>query len=147
VAGGLFVAAEIAWAFVARLISSCPVFLLLSGVLRGRHGDRRRRVRHAGGHVEVRHGLLHRRGAEVVHIGYMRVLHVVGGWCYRACSAVRRSAVSAQARCRPKSRRLRVRLMSPRTVVAVADYRGCLVAASCSKLRLFAIRCTGRIVT
>jgi hypothetical protein len=25
--------------------------------------------------VEVRHGLLHRRGAEVVHVGYVRVLH------------------------------------------------------------------------
>jgi hypothetical protein len=74
-ARGLLVAAEIAWAFVARLVSSCPVFLLLSGVLRGRHRDRRRRVRQSWRHVEMRHGLLHRRSAKGVHIRYVRVLH------------------------------------------------------------------------
>ena len=77
-ASGLFVAAEIAWALVARLVSSCPIFLLLSALLRGRHRDRRRRVRQGGRHVEVRHGLLHGRGAKVVHVGDVRVLHC--GW-------------------------------------------------------------------
>jgi len=97
-ASGLFVAAEVAWAFVARLVSSCPVLLLLSGVLRGRHGDRRRRVRQGGRHVEMRHGLLHGRGAEVVHVGYVRVLH--GGrrrLLWRAVRAVGRSRASKQA--------------------------------------------------
>lgn len=74
-ARGLFIAAEIAWSLVARLVSSCPVLLLLSGLLRGRHRDRRRRVRQGVWHVEVRHGLLHGRGAKVVHVGYVRVLH------------------------------------------------------------------------
>jgi hypothetical protein len=49
-ARGLFIPAEIAWSLVARLVSSCPIFLLLSGLLRG-------------------------RGAKVVHVGYVRVLH------------------------------------------------------------------------
>jgi hypothetical protein len=74
-ARGLFIPAEIAWSLVARLVSSCPIFLLLSGLLRGRHRDRRRRVRQGVWHVEVRHGLLHGRSAKVVHVGYVRVLH------------------------------------------------------------------------
>jgi hypothetical protein len=79
-ARGLFVSAEIAWPLVARLVSSCPVLLLLSGLLRGRHRDRRRRVRQGVWHVEVRHGLLHGRGAKVVHVGYVRVLHRGRRW-------------------------------------------------------------------
>ena len=79
-ASGLFVAAEVAWPLVARLVSSCPVLLLLSGLLRGRHRDRRRRVRQGVWHVEVRHGLLHGRGAKVVHVGYVRVLHRGRRW-------------------------------------------------------------------
>ena len=109
-ARGLFVAAEIAWTFVARLVSSCPVFLLLSGVLRGRHRDRRRRVRQGGRHVEVRHGLLHGRGAKVVHVGDVRILH-----------DGRRRRLPAMMVCsesrRPESRKLKgARRMSPRTV-------------------------------
>ena len=75
-ARGLFIATEITWPLVARLVSPCPVLLLLSGVLRGRHGDRRRRIRHAWRHLELGHGLLDRHcAAEAVHVGYVRVLH------------------------------------------------------------------------
>lgn len=106
---GLFVSAEVAWSFVTRLVrsGSVGVLLLLSRVRRRRHRNRRRRIGHIRRHLVLRHGLLHRRMAEAVHIGDVRRLHLAD---------IGRVSIPATTRAvvRPKSR----------------------VVASCRRLRL-----------
>lgn len=113
VAGGLLVATEIARSLIPRLVRSRPIGVgLRSGVLGGRHRDRRWRVRQGGRDVIGRDVLvLHGRGAEGVHVGYVRILHAGDGDRLRSC-----------ANCRPTSRA--GRFWAGREIEVVAECRG-----------------------
>lgn len=97
-ARGLFVATEVARALVARFVRSCAigVLLLLSDVLRRRHRHGCRRVRDIRRHLERRHGLLHRRMAEGVHVGYVMRFHP--GDCCRVSLPATRGVQCRQLR-------------------------------------------------